>query len=339
MQDLEITIETFNEESVIIIEGIPVDSIPVSNVVGNQIVTMPDGVYVPVPYKTPVVHELGDSQEAVISQAGSKSVDTTLRAWVETGLSDLASIKVSKENGKGLLLDTERIRLHGMATGATKNETDSYLSNRVNHTGEQPQASITGLPQRLNTVDDRLNDIDVEIGTKVDKITGKGMSENDFVDAYVIKLNGIETGATKTRSDTSSDILFSGKVDKVAGKGLSTNDYTSEEKSKLNGIETGATKNSTDVSLRDRTTHTGVQSPSTITGLPDALGKLDGVATDATKNRSDSDSDILLSGKVDKVDGKGLSTLDYTTDDKIELNNLTTMMGDVSALLRQINGE
>lgn len=39
------------------------------------------------------------------------------------------------------------------------------------------------------------------IGNKVDKVTGKGLSTNDFTDALLSKLNAIEVGATKTVID------------------------------------------------------------------------------------------------------------------------------------------
>lgn len=64
---------------------------------------------------------------------------------------------------------------------------------------------------------------------------------------------------------------LAGKVDKVAGKGLSAEDYSSAEKTKLAGIATGATANATDAQLRDRSTHTGAQAISTVTGLQTAL--------------------------------------------------------------------
>lgn len=64
---------------------------------------------------------------------------------------------------------------------------------------------------------------------------------------------------------------LAGKVDNVAGKQLSTNDYTAAEKTKLTGIATGAIANAPDAQLRDRSTHTGEQVISTITGLQDAL--------------------------------------------------------------------
>lgn len=42
---------------------------------------------------------------------------------------------------------------------------------------------------------------------------------------------------------------------------------SSDQAQKLNGIATGATANDTDANLRDRSTHTGTQSASTVTGL------------------------------------------------------------------------
>lgn len=67
------------------------------------------------------------------------------------------------------------------------------------------------------------------------------------------------------------DAVATAKVDKVAGKGLSTEDYSTPEKNKLAGIATGATANATDAQLRDRSTHTGAQAISTVTGLQGAL--------------------------------------------------------------------
>ncbi len=46
---------------------------------------------------------------------------------------------------------------------------------------------------------------------------------------------------------------------------------TPAERTKLSGVASGATANSTDAQLRDRTTHTGMQAISTVTGLQGAL--------------------------------------------------------------------
>lgn len=108
---------------------------------------------------------------------------------------------------------------------------------------------------------------------KVDKVSGKGLSTNDYTTTEKTKLAGIAEGANKTvvdseLSSTSTnpvqnkaiyaklDTLIGGtpvseqintaianKVDKVSGKGLSTNDYTTTEKNKLSGIADGAEVN------------------------------------------------------------------------------------------------
>ena len=78
----------------------------------------------------------------------------------------------------------------------------------------------------------------------------------------------------------STDVLAT-KVDAVMGKQLSTEDYTTPEKSKLAGIAPGATANATDAQLRDRTTHTGEQAISTVTGLQLALDSKESAGTAA----------------------------------------------------------
>lgn len=110
------------------------------------------------------------------------------------------------------------------------------------------------------------------ISTKVDKVTGKGLSTNDFTNADKTKLEGIESGAEANvqanwaQTDTTADDYIknkptipapvtvdqtysaasanaqsgvavaqaiSTKVDKVTGKGLSTNDFTNTDKANL----------------------------------------------------------------------------------------------------------
>lgn len=100
------------------------------------------------------------------------------------------------------------------------------------------------------------------ISGKVDKVTGKDLSTNDFTDAYKTKLQGIDDQANKTIVDNALDSTSSnpvqnsviknaldGKVSTEQGKGLSTNDYTTTEKNKLAGIESQANKTVVDDSL------------------------------------------------------------------------------------------
>lgn len=155
-----------------------------------------------------------------------------------------------------------------------------------------------------------------DISGKVDKVTGKGLSTNDYTTAEKNKLAGIAEGATANvgtitgitmngASKGTSGVVnlgtvitdISGKVDKVTGKGLSTNDYTTAEKNKLAGIEAGATANAGTI--------TGITMNGTSKGTSGVVD-LGTVITD-------------ISGKVDKVDGKGLSSNDYTTIEKTKL--------------------
>ena len=78
--------------------------------------------------------------------------------------------------------------------------------------------------------------LDLE-SNKVDKVSGKGLSTNDYTNTDKQSVEKIPT--------IEQDILDleSNKVDKVAGMGLSTNDYTTTEKNKLSGIASGAEVN------------------------------------------------------------------------------------------------
>ncbi|MBQ9026096.1 MAG: hypothetical protein IJ104_06965 [Methanobrevibacter sp.] len=108
-------------------------------------------------------------------------------------------------------------------------------SNNTFSVKSVPVAKITGvLPANQVTHQD--------ISGKVDKETGKGLSANDFTNAYKTKLDNLDSN-------------LNNKVDKVTGKGLSTNDYTSTEKTKLEGIETGANKTVVDSSFITNSTN------------------------------------------------------------------------------------
>ena len=67
------------------------------------------------------------------------------------------------------------------------------------------------------------------LANKVDKENGKGLSTNDYDNTA----KGIVDGVTSALAD---------KVDKINGKGLSTEDYTTAEKTKLSGISDNANK-------------------------------------------------------------------------------------------------
>lgn len=87
------------------------------------------------------------------------------------------------------------------------------------------------------------------------------------IDPASLRNRANHTGEQAISTVTDLQTALDSKVDKVAGKSLSTEDYTSAEKAKLSGIAANATANATDTDLRDRTTHTGTQAITTITGV------------------------------------------------------------------------
>lgn len=233
--------------------------------------------------KGKVVQTKGQSIYDVMSQ---KSVTDEINTKADTSYTDTELFKkVDKVAGQSLFKDTERTKLSGIATEATKNRSDAEM--------------------------------DVIWDTKVDKVVGKELSDTNFTQVEKTKLSGVAVGATKNATDaqlrdrtshtgeqpistvTSLQSTLDSKVDKVAGKELSDTNFTQTEKTKLSGIATGATKNATDAQLRARASHTGVQAISTITGLQDGLDS-----------------------KVDKEEGKGLSTSDFTPAEKLKLASL-----------------
>ena len=164
----------------------------------------------------------------------NKFLDNNGLAYLWAKIKALLGGKVDKVDGKGLSTNdyttTEKAKLSGIAEGANKTIVDSVLST-----------------SSTNPVQNKI--INTALGNKVDKVSGKGLSTNDFSTDYKNKLDGIAAGATNvtvddTLSATSENPVqnkkvkaaLDGKVDKVTGKGLSTNDYTTAEKNKLAGF-------------------------------------------------------------------------------------------------------
>lgn len=180
-----------------------------------------------------------------------------------TGLQDELNSKVEKVIGKGLsesnYTSLEKAKLSLIQDEATKNATDSELRDRNTHTGTQDISTISSLQSELGN---------------------RYLKDETYSNDEVDNLLTSKASSTDVYTKSESDTLLNDKVDKVTGKQLSTEDYTTIEKSKLSGIQAGATVNSTDTELRDRSTHTGEQAISTITGLQSELEKVSKIATD-----------------------------------------------------------
>lgn len=179
----------------------------------------------------------------------------------------------------------------------------------------------------LNILNGQVTDIYSELDGKVDKVTGKGLSTNDYTTAEKDKLAGIQAGAeVNVNADWNSisgdsQILNKPSLSEVATSG----DYND-----LNNIPTEFTP----------APHTHIIGD--VDGLQAALdGKqpigdylidsdLDPLRSDITTIQGDItdiqadivDINIELGNKVDKVAGKGLSTNDFDNTYKTKLDGI-----------------
>lgn len=147
------------------------------------------------------------------------------------------------------------------------------------------------------------------------------------------KLTGTPTAPTAKSGTNTTQIAttafvqtaISDKVDKVDGKGLSTNDLTATLKSNYDtaythsqqahapsdaekNIIVGIQKNGTNLSVDSTTRKVNITVPTKTSDI-----------TNDSDYATNSSVDSKLSGKVDVVSGKGLSTNDYTTNEKNKL--------------------
>lgn len=200
---------------------------------------------------------------------------------------------------------------------------------------------------------DNANDAyDTELNNKVDKVSGKGLSTNDYTTAEKNKLAGIDAGANaNVNADwnaTSGDAKILNKPTIPSIEGLASeqyvSNYTYDKQTIDEKVAEGGTfdptqyynKTTTDQRINTATsdmatmTWVGNQGYITTSDIPEGAAastttpKMDGTASVGTElafargdHRHPSDTT-----KVDKVSGKGLSTNDYTTAEKEKLASL-----------------
>ena len=173
--------------------------------------------------------------------AGTKNfLDTTGVGLLWAKIKLLLADKVDKETGKGLSSNDytaeEKTKLANVATGAQVNVLEGIQKNGQTVTITNKIANIT-VPTATSDIPEGaaastttpLMDGTAAVGTelafargdhrhpsdttKVDKVTGKGLSTNDFTDALKTKLDGIATGANNyTLPTAAADVLGGIKV-------------------------------------------------------------------------------------------------------------------------------
>lgn len=124
-----------------------------------------------------------------------------------------------------------------------------------------------------------------------------------------------------SKTDVSSGL--NKKVDKVEGKGLSTEDYTTAEKQKLAALDTTIKQAVDELQVEVAKKQDSIEDLEEIregaSKGATALQEHQDISNLATKN----EVAVGLDNKVDKIDGKGLSTEDFTTTEKQKLEGLS----------------
>ena len=204
---------------------------------------------------------------------------------IEDGLVSLEESKVDAIVGKGLSTNdytrAEKTKLAGIEDNA----------NACTHPATHPASMITETSEKRFVSD-------------AEKASWNAKATESFVTEAIAnaQLNGGQGGSVDLSgyvTTTALNTALNEKVDKVSGKSLSTNDYTNAEKTKLAGIEANANNYS----------HPSSHPASII--------------TETSEKRFVTDNEkATWNNKVDKISGKGLSTNDYTTEEKNKLQGI-----------------
>lgn len=143
-------------------------------------------------------------------------------------------------------------------------------------------------------------DLQNALNLKVDKIDGKGLSENDYTALDKEKLSGIQEGA---EVNVNPDWNATGGDAEILNKPTIPS---------ISGLATVSYVDSQDALKIDKVTGKSLISDSEITRLS------------TVTNFDNSGNVTALANKVDKITGKQLSTEDYTTAEKTKLSGIAT---------------
>lgn len=198
--------------------------------------------------------------------------------------SELIALDTKYEGAEANKIDV--VKVNGTALTITNKAVDIDLSDYA------LKADITsGIRVKGTVASFSALPANAEVGDMYNVTAAGGTDENGVA---------IKAGDNVVKTETGWDnfggnVDLSNYVEKVAGKQLSTEDFTTAFKTKLEGVEADA-----DVNIIESI-------------------KVDGTALTVDANKA---VNIDLSGKVDKVTGKGLSTEDYTTAEKTKLGGV-----------------
>ncbi|UPL50534.1 hypothetical protein [Hymenobacter sublimis] len=231
-----------------------------------------------------IKHETSDGQQQTITKADLQlnNVDNTrdINKPISNATQAALNNKVDKVAGKQLsdenFTSAEKTKLAGLENSTATSYDDTAIKNRV-------------------------STVETAVVNKVDKVTGKQLTDVNFSQLDKTKLDSLQNtptyndAALKSRVTSVENTLLD-KVDKVAGKQLSTEDFTTAYRTKLDSLQNNTATSYDDTAIKERVS--------------------------ATETRLTA-AEAAVATKVDKVFGKQLSAEDFTSALKTKLETLT----------------
>ena len=153
----------------------------------------------------------------VTSVSGSAPITSTGGTSPTIGITDATTVN------RGAMSAADKVKLDGIDTGATANQSDAHLLDRANHTGSQAISTITGLQSAL---DDKIDANTAITGATHTKITydskglvtaGTGLAASDIPNLDVAKITtgffSVERGGTGRSSVSAGSFLVGAGTD------------------------------------------------------------------------------------------------------------------------------
>ncbi len=157
-------------------------------------------------------------------------------------------------SGQGSFTETDPVYLSSQASGITSTDITNLGNLSGVNTGDQDILAMTHTNRTALDAVSGVNTGDQDLSGKVNVVTGKDLSTNDYTDIDKTKLSGIATGAeinvNVDWNSTSGDSQILNKptiITTAQASDIETNNakvtYPSVDATKLSGIETGAEVN------------------------------------------------------------------------------------------------
>lgn len=207
----------------------------------------------------------------------------------------------------GVLTDVQAVKFDGIATGATANDTDANLKNRINHTGTQTASTIS--------------DFDTEVGNHTD-VSENTISRHNhtygIADTNTVQISVVDVADDDYARFTATGLEGRTLTEMVTDMNLSSSDISDVS---VNADQTSANETSHgNIALGTSTiTNTALDANLEITGNGTGKANIDGNALTATTATNVTDTSVAQDSTFDttaglvKSDGDGTYSVDTNT--------------------------